>query len=221
MAYEHILLDVSPEGTAVLTLNRPAKRNAFNAEVIAELNDAFETLAKNPSCRLVLVRGNGPVFSAGADLEWMKSAAHYSEKENEEDAIGMAEMLRRLFELPQVTIALLHGAAMAGACGIAAACDIAIARKGTNNSSKKRVLLRGSCAIVGSTKLPLPPPSGITFSSRSASSSASCSSFSRFSLASFSSRSLFERSCSSLARLSSSPRFSSAAFSLCPFSCRA
>jgi methylglutaconyl-CoA hydratase len=131
MAYEHILLDVSPEGTAVLTLNRPAKRNAFNAEVIAELTDAFETLSKNPSCRLLLMRGNGPVFSAGADLEWMKAASHYSERENEEDAVAMAEMLRRLFELPQVTIALLHGAAMAGACGIAAACDIAIARKGT------------------------------------------------------------------------------------------
>jgi len=131
MAYEHILLDVSPEGTGVLTLNRPAKRNAFNAEVIAELTDAFETLSKNPSCRLLLVRGNGPVFSAGADLEWMKAASHYSERENEEDAVAMAEMLRRLFELPQVTIALLHGAAMAGACGIAAACDIAIAKKGT------------------------------------------------------------------------------------------
>ena len=131
MAYEHILLDVSPEGTAVLTLNRPAKRNALNAEVIAELTDAFEMLSKNPECRLVLLRGNGPVFSAGADLEWMKAAQHYSSGENEEDAYGMAEMLRRLFELPQVTIALLHGAAMAGACGIAAACDIAIAKRGT------------------------------------------------------------------------------------------
>jgi len=131
MAYEHILLDVSPEGTAVLTLNRPAKRNALNAEVIAELNDAFEMLSKNPECRLVLLRGNGPVFSAGADLEWMKAAQHYSSSENEEDAYGMAEMLRRLFELPQVTIALLHGAAMAGACGMAAACDIAIAKRGT------------------------------------------------------------------------------------------
>ena len=80
MAYEHILLDVSPEGTAVLTLNRPQKRNAFNAEVIAELTDAFETLSKNPECRLVLLRGNGPVFSAGADLEWMKAASHYSEQ---------------------------------------------------------------------------------------------------------------------------------------------
>ncbi len=131
MAYEHILLDVSPEGTAVLTLNRPEKRNAFNALVIEELSDAFETLSKNPECRLLLIRGNGPVFSAGADLEWMKAASHYSERENEEDAYAMAEMLRRLFELPQVTIALLHGAAMAGACGLAAAADIAIARKGT------------------------------------------------------------------------------------------
>jgi methylglutaconyl-CoA hydratase len=131
MAYENIELDVSPEGTAVLLLNRPQKRNAFNAEVIEELTDAFETLAKNPECRLVLIRGAGPVFSAGADLEWMKAASHYSEKENEEDAYAMAEMLRRCFELPQVTVALLHGAAMAGACGLAAAADIAIAQRGT------------------------------------------------------------------------------------------
>jgi methylglutaconyl-CoA hydratase len=131
MAYENILLDVSPEGTAVVTLNRPAKRNAFNAEVIEELSDAFETISKNPECRLVLIRGNGPVFSAGADLEWMKAASRYSASENEQDAYAMAEMLRRLYELPQATIALVHGAAMAGACGLAAAADIAIAQAGT------------------------------------------------------------------------------------------
>jgi methylglutaconyl-CoA hydratase len=131
MAYQHIELDASADGTAILLLNRPQKRNAFNAEVIEELTDAFETLSKNPECRLVLIRGAGPVFSAGADLEWMKAAADYSEKENEEDAFAMAEMLRRLYELPQVTIALLHGAAMAGACGLAAVADIAIAQKGT------------------------------------------------------------------------------------------
>jgi methylglutaconyl-CoA hydratase len=131
MIYQYIQLDVSPEGTAALLLNRADKRNAFNAEVIEELTDAFETLSKNPECRLVLIRGAGPVFSAGADLEWMRAAADYSERENEEDAFAMAEMLRRLYELPQATIALVHGAAMAGACGIAAACDIAIAQKGT------------------------------------------------------------------------------------------
>jgi methylglutaconyl-CoA hydratase len=77
----------------------------------------------------VLIRGAGPVFSAGADLEWMRAAADYTTHENEQDAYAMAEMLRRLYELPQVTIALVHGAAMAGACGIAAAADICIARK--------------------------------------------------------------------------------------------
>ncbi|HVY89600.1 MAG TPA: enoyl-CoA hydratase-related protein [Hyphomonadaceae bacterium] len=131
MAYENIVLDVSADGTAVLTLNRPQKRNAFNAEVIEELSDAFETLSKNPECRLVLIRGNGPVFSAGADLEWMKAAADYTQSENEEDAFAMAEMLRHFYELPQATIALVHGAAMAGACGLVAAADIAIARAGS------------------------------------------------------------------------------------------
>jgi methylglutaconyl-CoA hydratase len=131
MAYENIQVDVSPEGTAVVLLNRPAKRNAFNAQVIEELSDAFETLSKNPECRLVLIRGAGPVFSAGADLEWMKAAADYTVSENEEDAYAMAEMLRKLYELPQVTIALVHGAAMAGACGLCAASDIAVAMTGT------------------------------------------------------------------------------------------
>jgi methylglutaconyl-CoA hydratase len=129
MIYENIELDVSREGVVVVLLNRPAKRNAFNAEVIAELSDAFETISKNPEARLVLIRGAGPVFSAGADLEWMRAAADYTTHENEQDAYAMAEMLRRLYELPQVTIALVHGAAMAGACGIAAAADICIARK--------------------------------------------------------------------------------------------
>jgi methylglutaconyl-CoA hydratase len=131
MAYEHIELDVSPDGVVAILLNRPAKRNAFNAEVIEELSDAFETISNNTEARLVLIRGAGPVFSAGADLEWMRAAADHTAHENEQDAFAMAEMLRKLYELPQVTLALVHGAAMAGACGIAAACDICIARKGT------------------------------------------------------------------------------------------
>ncbi|MBI1358878.1 MAG: enoyl-CoA hydratase/isomerase family protein [Alphaproteobacteria bacterium] len=131
MAYENIEIDVSREGVVAVLLNRPQKRNAFNAEVIEELSDALETISKNTEARLVLIRGAGPVFSAGADLEWMRAAADYTTHENEQDAYKMAEMLRRLYMLPQVTIALLHGAAMAGACGLAAAADIAVARKGT------------------------------------------------------------------------------------------
>lgn len=131
MAYSTIELDVSRAGVAVVLLNRPDKRNAINAEVIEELADCFETLSKNTEARVVLLRGAGKVFSAGADIDWMRAAADYTVHENEEDAYAMAEMLRRLYSLPQVTIACIHGAAMAGGVGLAAACDVAIAIKGT------------------------------------------------------------------------------------------
>lgn len=130
-AYTSINMDVSRAGVAVILLNRPSKRNAFNAEVIGELADAFETLSKTPEVRLVMLRGAGTVFSAGADLEWMKAAADYSEQENEQDAYALAEMLRKLQTLPQATLAVVHGAAMGGGVGLVAACDVAIALEST------------------------------------------------------------------------------------------
>jgi methylglutaconyl-CoA hydratase len=89
----------------------------------------FETLRTADGVRVVLVEGAGPSFSAGADLAWMRAAADWTAHDNREDAGGMGEMLRRLSTLPQVTIALVHGAAMAGGCGILSACDIAVATK--------------------------------------------------------------------------------------------
>jgi len=127
-AYEYIELDVSRAGVAVVLLNRPDRRNAFNSEVIGELADVFETLGKTPEVRCIILRGAGPVFSAGADIEWMRAARHYTQSDNEEDALGMAEMLRRLNNLPQVTIAVVQGAAMGGGVGLAAACDIVAAQ---------------------------------------------------------------------------------------------
>lgn len=131
MAYQTIELDATPGGIAVLTLNRPDKHNAFNAIVIEELTDALETLEEQTTIRMVILRGNGPSFSAGADLEWMKAAASYSRHENEEDAYRLAEMLRKLANLPQMTVALVQGAAMGGGAGLVAACDIAVALKDT------------------------------------------------------------------------------------------
>jgi methylglutaconyl-CoA hydratase len=125
-----VLLDVSPAGVAVITLNRPDKHNAFNAEVIASLSDMFETLRANEDgVRIVFLRGAGKSFSAGADLDWMKAAAHYTELDNEEDAMALATMLRRLYELPQITVALVHGAAMGGGAGLLAACDVGVVMK--------------------------------------------------------------------------------------------
>lgn len=135
MSDDSVLLDVSRAGVAVVTLNRPGKHNAFNADTISRLSDIFETLRGNlDEVRIVFLRGNGPSFSAGADLEWMKAAAHYTEDNNFEDAFALATMLKRLYDLPQMTVALVHGAAMGGGAGLLAACDVGVVMKDTKIS---------------------------------------------------------------------------------------
>lgn len=129
--YETIRLEATQEGLAVITLARPEVHNAFNALMIAELTDAFELLEDQQTIRMLILRGEGKSFSAGADLEWMKLAATHTRDDNEEDAVRLATMLRKLFELPQMTLALVHGAAMGGGAGLVAACDVAVAMKGT------------------------------------------------------------------------------------------
>jgi methylglutaconyl-CoA hydratase len=130
VAESEVLLDVTRGGAAVITLNRPDKHNAFNADIIARLSDIFETLRANTDeVRIVFLRGAGKSFSAGADLEWMKAAADWTHEDNVEDALGLARMLHRLYDLPQTTVALVQGAAMGGGAGLMAACDIAVAVK--------------------------------------------------------------------------------------------
>jgi methylglutaconyl-CoA hydratase len=77
--------------------------------------------------RVVFVRGAGESFCAGADVGWMRRAAEFTELGNETDALTLARMLRHLHELPQLTVALVHGAAMGGGAGLVAACDVAVA----------------------------------------------------------------------------------------------
>ncbi len=132
--YETIALDATRAGIAILTLNRPERHNAFNGNVIEELTDALETLEEQDTLRMVILRGAGKSFSAGADLDWMKAAQHWTREDNEADALALAVMLRKLAELPQMTLALVHGAAMGGGAGLVAACDIAVAQHGTKFS---------------------------------------------------------------------------------------
>jgi methylglutaconyl-CoA hydratase len=120
-------LDASPSGVAVVTINRPDRKNAFNAEVIAALSQHFETLKDADGVRIVFLRGAGGAFSAGADLEWMRSAADWTVAENRADALLLAEMLLALRELPQFTVALVEGPAFGGGAGLVAACDYAVA----------------------------------------------------------------------------------------------
>ncbi|MEM9669071.1 MAG: enoyl-CoA hydratase-related protein [Pseudomonadota bacterium] len=129
--YTTIEVEATRAGVAVITLNRSNKHNAFNADVISELSDVFDALKGQDGVRLIILRGAGKSFSAGADLDWMKAAADYTREENEEDAIALAAMLRKLYELPQLTLALVQGAAMGGGAGLVAACDVAIAMAST------------------------------------------------------------------------------------------
>ena len=130
-ADDTVLLDVSPAGVATVTLNRADKRNAFDEMMIAGLIDAFETLKGADHVRIVFVRGAGETFCAGADIDWMRRAAEFSELGNETDALELARMLKHLYDLPQITVALAHGAAMGGGAGLIAACDVAVAVKST------------------------------------------------------------------------------------------
>lgn len=122
-----VLLDVSPEGVAVVTLNAPEKRNAFDEQMNAALSDIFRTLKTADHVRIIFLRGAGPTFCAGADAAWMVRAAKFTEAENEEDALGLARMLHDLHELPQLTVAVVQGGAMGGGAGLVAACDMAVA----------------------------------------------------------------------------------------------
>ncbi len=131
LAPDPVLLDVSAEGVATVTLNRPDKRNCFDELVIANLAEIFETLKGADHVRIVFLRGAGEVFCAGADIDWMRRQGDRSRTENEADALTMARMFKALHELPQLTVALAHGAAMGGGVGLVAASDMAIALKST------------------------------------------------------------------------------------------
>lgn len=121
-------------GVVVVTLNRPERKNAFNAELIAAMAEAFETLRVSEHVRVVFLRGAGGTFSAGADLDWMRAAADRSEGDNREDARLMANMLKDLWDIPALTCALIEGGAYGGGAGLAAACDLAIATEDTKFS---------------------------------------------------------------------------------------
>ena len=123
--YSTLILEFSGE-IAKITLNRPEKRNAINAQMIAELQGALDAIEKSHS-RVVIVTGAGTAFCAGMDLEMLAAIAKQSPAENQEDSRRIAKMLRRIWSFPRPMIAAVNGAAYAGGCGIATLCDFTIA----------------------------------------------------------------------------------------------
>ena len=111
---------------AIVTLNRPEVRNAFDDALIADLTRTLQDLDRDDSVRAMVLAGAGKAFCAGADLNWMKRMAGYSYEQNLADANALAGMLKTLDRLSKPTVARVHGPAYAGGVGLVAACDIAI-----------------------------------------------------------------------------------------------
>ncbi len=122
-----LILEYPQKEVACLYLNRPEKSNAFNETVIAELTTTLQALDRNPDVRVVILAGKGKHFSAGADLEWMQRMVTFNDRDNFDDAMGLARLLKTLYELSKPTIALIQGGAFGGGAGLVACCDIAVA----------------------------------------------------------------------------------------------
>lgn len=106
-----------------ITLARPERRNAFDAALIQELAEAFVDVGR---ARAVVLAGEGPSFSAGADVEWMRSAVELSYDENVADATALRRMLEAIDGCPAPVLARVQGHALGGGCGLVACADIAL-----------------------------------------------------------------------------------------------
>ncbi|MDY6976993.1 MAG: enoyl-CoA hydratase/isomerase family protein [Pseudomonadota bacterium] len=126
---QSVIYSVDERNIATVTLNRADKHNAFNDEMIIELTRLFKKAGEDENVRALVLRAEGKSFSAGADLNWMKKMASYTEAQNESDALALATMLQTLYKMPKPTIARVQGAAFGGAVGLIACCDIAIGSK--------------------------------------------------------------------------------------------
>ncbi len=117
---------------AVLTLNRPDRRNALCRPLIAALHDAVNRAADDPAARCVILTGAGPAFCAGMDLAELQESlvARPEDTPVWDDAMRLAKVFDRLYTLPKPTVAAVHGAAVAGGAGLVSICDLAVAAAG-------------------------------------------------------------------------------------------
>jgi len=111
---------------ALVTLNRPDKRNAISYELIDELLRALAEVNQSPA-QIVILTGSGKAFCSGMDLDNLRSITARTPEENYADSSTMARLFRRLYEFPKVTIAAVNGPAIAGGCGLATLCDFTLA----------------------------------------------------------------------------------------------
>ncbi len=121
--FEHVLVEAGGP-VAVITMNRPERRNALSGPHMRELTAAFEAVSQDPGCAAVVLAGNGPAFSAGHDLAEMRDAdAAFLEEEFR----VCTRLMTVIQEIPQPVIAAVRGIATAAGCQLAATCDLVVA----------------------------------------------------------------------------------------------
>lgn len=132
MSQHYTEISIDSRGVANLILNRPEVHNAFDDQMIAELIRVLDQLAADDKVKVLTLSARGKNFSAGADLNWMRSMAQKNYQQNLDDASELAALMHKLDKFPKPTIALVQGAAFGGAVGLVACCDMALAEQGAS-----------------------------------------------------------------------------------------
>lgn len=120
-------IEIVQDQIVKITLNRPEKRNAMNAEMIQELIQVLQDSLANPTIRILIMEGAGEHFCAGADIAWMQDISNKSREDNIADAQQLALLFKTLYHFPKPTIALIQGMTLGGGLGLTACCDIVLA----------------------------------------------------------------------------------------------
>ncbi|ALW86509.1 methylglutaconyl-CoA hydratase [Hymenobacter sedentarius] len=125
-ALRYIRYDVQ-DRIGYITLNRPDKRNALNADVVTELKQAFDFAENDEAVKVIVLRADGDVFCAGADLAYIQDLQGYGYTDNLEDSTHLMQLFHQIYTLKKVVIGQVQGHALAGGCGLAAICDLTFA----------------------------------------------------------------------------------------------
>jgi methylglutaconyl-CoA hydratase len=129
--YTHITVERSHQDKiATITMRRAEVHNAFNTQLVIDLQAAFTDLSIDTRLHAVVLTGDGPSFSAGADLNMMKESATFTQEQNLNDALRMADLFDTINTFPYAVVARVNGTAMGGGLGLLAVCDIVIAVEG-------------------------------------------------------------------------------------------
>ena len=119
---KRLLLEIDKD-IALLTINRPEKRNALSPELVDELSEQLTDINNNSAIKAVVITGSGSAFCAGADLAYLKTISQNSDSENLADSNKLAALFSQLYQLNKLTVAMVNGPALAGGFGLALCCD--------------------------------------------------------------------------------------------------